>query len=101
MAIARQVIADTGSNEVAELRLALNTLILMLETAGASITAGATADEVLSAWSAGIAAGKDNNPAGTPNIVSTGREIAGVSPSPNVPLTARRGFVPMGPASGF
>lgn len=101
MANARPVIADTNSQEVAELRRTVNSLLLMLETAAASITAGATAAQVLSAWSAGITAGRDSNPAGTANIVSSGREIVGVSSLPNIPPTAQRALVPMGPDSGF
>lgn len=99
MALSRPVVADSGSNEVAELRRTVNSLLLMLETAAASITAGASAEDVLTAWAEGIAAGSDSNPSAIADIVSTGRELAGQTPIPNVPLTGRRELIALDPNS--
>lgn len=85
MAVARVVVADVGSQELESIRRTLNTVLFMMETAGASITATATAEEVLSAWSAGISAGIDSNPAATANIVSTNRPINLVAVSVAIP----------------
>jgi len=101
MARCTVIVSDLGSVQVNNLIANVNTLILMLETAGASITAGATAAQVLQAWSAGIAVGKDSNPAATANIVSTGRPILGIKPSPNVRLGVTQGEETMTKDSNF
>ncbi len=85
MARARLVISDVSSEEVDQLRRTVNTLILMLETAEASITAGASAAEVLGAWADGVRTGTDDNPDSVSNVVSTGREIVGLKPTPTHP----------------
>jgi hypothetical protein len=85
MARARKIVGDLNSAELDHLKRTVNTLILMLETAGTSVDDGATAEEILSAWSAGIAAGVDNNPESTANITSTGRTIEGLWTTPKHP----------------
>lgn len=81
MAKARVVVGDQESEEFEELRRTVHTLLHMLETAKASITALASAEDVLSAWSDAVATGVDNNPNSIANVVSTGREVVGVVPS--------------------
>ncbi len=80
MAFARLIVEDQSSATFDQVRKTVNTLVFMLETANVSITAGATAEQVLQAWAAGISNGVDNNPAGTANIVSTNREIVCIKP---------------------
>lgn len=95
MARAVVVVADTGSQEVDELRRTVNTLLLMLETAAASITAGASAEDVLNAWSAAVTTGVDNNPGSIADVVSTHREVRGVKvlpPHPRRPLMKETSF---------
>lgn len=101
MAKARKVVGDINSAELDHLKRTVNTLILMLETAGTSITAGATAEQVLSAWSSGIAAGVDNNPAATANITSTNREIEGIWTTPTHPTRRISQLVDMDANSKF
>lgn len=78
MAKARRIVGDQNSAEIDHLKKTVNTLLKMLETAGASIAAGASAEDVLSAWAAGVAEGKDSNPDGIANVESTGLEISGI-----------------------
>lgn len=92
MAFARLAVNDTSSEVIDEIKYAVNTLYFMLETAGTSITAGATAADVLSAWSAGIAAGRDNNPAATANITSTNRECVLILSTPLIPRKPHMGL---------
>lgn len=89
MAKARVVVSDVSSEEVDELRRCVHSLLHMMETAAASITATATAEQVLSVWSAAIASGVDNNPNAVANVVSSGREIVGVYPSRKLPPRRR------------
>ena len=77
MARARIVVADTGSQEVAELRRTVNHLLLMLETMKASLAAGVTANNVLTAISDAITTGTDNNSGAVASLVTSGREIKG------------------------
>jgi hypothetical protein len=77
MAKARVVVADTGSQEVAELRRTVNHLLLMLETMKASLAAGVTANNVLTAISDAIITGTDNNSGAVASLVTSGREIKG------------------------
>jgi hypothetical protein len=89
MARARLVTADTSSEEVDQLRRTVNTLLLMLETAEASLTAGASAEDVLNAWADAIRTGTEDNPESIANVVSTGRELVGLRPSPTHPQRPR------------
>lgn len=92
MAKKRLVLGDQSSAEIDQIRYTLNNLLKVLETAAASITAGASAEDVLNALSAGIAAGADTNPNAVANVVSTGLELVGVQPMNAHP--ARAGFKP-------
>jgi len=89
MARARLVISDTSSEEVDQLRRTVNTLVLMLETAEASLTAGASAADVLNAWAATARTGTDDNSEAIANIVDTGRELVGMKPTPKHPRRRR------------
>ncbi len=80
MAKGRKVNGDQHSEEFDELRRNFHSLLHMLETAAASVTAGATAEVILTTWAEGIAAGRDSNPASTALVVSSGREVLGVVP---------------------
>ncbi len=94
MARAVVVVGDAPSADVAEMRRTINTLLLMLESAEASITAGATAEDVLNAWADAVRTGLDSNPAAIANIVSTGREVVGIQTTPaGIPRTPRMGVV--------
>ena len=86
---ARHVVSDTSSAEVDHLRRTVNTLLLMLETAEASLTAGATAEDVLNAWADAVRTALDNNPASIANVVSTSLPIQGLRPTPRHPRRAR------------
>lgn len=101
MAKARKIVNDQSSASFDHLQTTVNNLILMLETAAASITAGATAEQVLSAWAAGIAVGTDSNPSATANIVSTGLAIEGQWSTPQHPRRPYLELVDMTSASGF
>ena len=101
MAKARVVIGDTGSQEVAQLSRTVNTLLLMIESAAASITATASAEDVLNAWAAGVAAGLDNNPGAIANVVSTGREVVGLKATPLQPRRAQRNLADLENDSDF
>ena len=90
MAKARKVVGDQQSEEFDELRRTVHTLLHMLESAEASLTAGATAENVLNAWADAVRTGKDDNPESIANITSTGRDVVGVQPSRVTP--ARRRF---------
>ncbi len=82
MAQAVVVVGDSGSQEVDELRRTVNSLLLMLESAEASLTAGATAENVLNAWADAVRTGVDNNPAAIANIAPSNRQIVGVKVTP-------------------
>ena len=101
MARARLVIADTNSEEIDQLRRTVNNLLLMIETAEASITAGASAADVINAWADAVRTGTDNNPSAIANIVSTGSEIVGSKPTPLHPRRRGQNTVGMTPASNF
>jgi hypothetical protein len=77
MAKARVVVGDGGAQEIAELRRTVNSLLLMLETMKASLAAGVTANNVLTAISDAIITGTDNNSGAVASLVTTGREIKG------------------------
>lgn len=78
MAFVRIVTGDLPSAEKDQLRRTVNTLLQMLETAEASLTAGASAEDILNAWADAVRTGRDNNPASIANVVSTGLEVVGV-----------------------
>ncbi len=80
MAVARFVTEDQNSATFDHLRRTVNTLVFMLANMGASVTAGATAEVIMSTISEGIAAGVDNNPAGTALVVVTNRPIELLAP---------------------
>lgn len=105
MAFARVIVEDQSSATFDEIRKTVNTIIFMLEAAGTSVTAGATAEQILSAWSAGIAVGVDSNPAATANIVPTNREIVCTKPNiryPNRPgLAGTNNLVPVVPTDSI
>jgi hypothetical protein len=90
MARARLVVSDVSSEEVDQLRRTVNTLLLMLETAEASITAGASAEDVLNAWADAVRTATDDNPESIANITSTGREVVGLKPTPTLPRRVRQ-----------
>lgn len=78
MAKARRIVGDQNSAEFDHLKKTVNNLLKMLESAGESLAAGATADDILQAWADGVAEGKDSNPGAVANVVSTGLEISGI-----------------------
>lgn len=78
MAKARVVIGDQQSEEFDELRRLCHTLLHMLESAEASLTAGATAEDVLNAWADAVRTGTDDNPESIANIAPTNRAVVGV-----------------------
>lgn len=101
MAKARKVVGDINSAELDHLKRQFNTLLLMLETAAASVTAGATAEQVLSVWSDAISTGVDNNPNSVANITTTGREIEGIWSTPKHPDRRKMQTVSMTKDSKF
>lgn len=101
MARARYVISDTSSEEVDQLRRTVNTLVLMLETAEASLTAGASAEDVLNAWADAARTGTDDNPASIADITSTSRELHGLRPTPKHPRRPKGKLVDMTADSDF
>ncbi len=60
---------------------------------GASVTAGATAEAIMTALSAGIAAGVDSNPTSATNVVATNVPLEGTKPEPLVPRQVRGALV--------
>jgi len=92
MARARKVVADTSSEEIDQMRRTLNNLLRVLETAGANIVAGDTAEAVIQSIGEGIAAGADTDPETTlASGAASGLELVGVKPTPLHPR--RRGAV--------
>lgn len=85
MARARVVVSDTSSEEVDQLRRTVNTLLHMIESAEASLTAGATAENVLDAWADAVRTGKDDNPDGVSDVSPTNRVVVGLRPTPTHP----------------
>jgi len=88
MAFVRLTVGDQSSAEFDQLRRTVNALLLMLESAADSITATATAEDVLNAWAAEVTAGRDTNPGAIANVVSTGVEIVGLRPMNRHPARA-------------
>jgi len=82
MARARNIIADSNSAELDELRRMFNNLLHMIEGAEASLAATATAEAVLQAWADGVRDGVDSNPDSETNVVGTNVEIHGIRPNP-------------------
>lgn len=76
----RRVLADMNSAEVDQLRRGLNNLLRMMENARASITANASAEDVLKQWSDAINTGTDDNPNSIANVVSSSCPIEGCKP---------------------
>lgn len=91
MAFVRLVVGDQSSAEFDQLRRTVNTLLQMLESAETSLTAGASAEDVLNAWADAVRTGTDNNPAAIANVSDTGLEIVGLRPMNRHP--ARPGSV--------
>jgi hypothetical protein len=73
----------------------------MIETAEASITATASAEDVLNAWADAVRTGLDDNPAAIANVVSTGREVVGLKPTPKHPRRPRSATRDMTADSNF
>lgn len=101
MAKARKVVGDINSAELDHLKRQFNTLLLMIETAATSLTAGASAADVLNVWSAAISTGVDNNPNSVANVTSTGREIEGIWSTPKHPDRRKMQTVSMDKNSKF
>ena len=101
MARARLVVSDTSSEEVDQLRRTVNTLLLMIESAEASIAATATAEEVLGAWADAVRTGFDNNPDSVDHVVPTNREIVGIKPTPKHPQRPKGALRDMESADKF
>lgn len=78
----RKINADQNSAEFDQLRRTVNNILRMMETAKASITATATAEEVLTAWADAIETGVDNDPndVATGDIVVSNGAIVGLKP---------------------
>ena len=91
MAFVRLTVGDQSSAEIDQLRRTVNTLLQMLETAEGSLTAGASAADVLNAWADAVRTGTDDNPLAIANVVSTSLEIVGLRPMNRHP--ARPGSV--------
>lgn len=91
MAFVRLIVGDQSSAEVDQLRRTTNSLLQMLESAEASLTAGASAEDVLNAWADAVRTGTDDNPESIANVVSTSLEIVGLRPMNRHP--ARPGSV--------
>lgn len=77
----RKINADQHSAEFDQVRRTQNNLLRMLEGAAASLTAGASAEDVLNAWADGIAVGTDSNPAPIANVVATNASVVGLKPT--------------------
>lgn len=91
MAQARKVVGDQNSAEFEQVRNTLNTILLMLEAAGAAIVAGDTAEDVLQTIGEAITAGTDSSAAPTAaNYAPTEREVVGLVVTPQHPT--RPGF---------
>ncbi len=78
----REIVGDMQSAEIQQMRRSFNSLLRMLETAEASLTAGADAEDVLNAWADAIRTGQDDNPASIANVVSTDNEMLGIRITP-------------------
>ena len=102
MAKARPVVSDQHSAEFDELRRSHHNLLLVLEALAAEVDATTiTAAEAFTVLAAALAAGADTSAAGTSHV-PTGRELAGVKPTPLHPRRARaRELVDMGVDSDF
>lgn len=85
MAKARRVLNDQNSLVIDQLISTVNNLLKAIETAKASIDAGASAEDVLSALAEGITVGADINPSGLSDVVSSGVELVGIKVSPEHP----------------
>ncbi len=90
---ARKVVADLNSTEVDQLRRGYNNLLRVIEGFAASLDAGATAEAVLAAFAAGVAAGLDSNPDTETNVVATNLPLEGVKPEPLAPKAVRGSLV--------
>tara|TARA_R100001244_G_scaffold53662_1_gene46564 strand:- start:6788 stop:7093 length:306 start_codon:yes stop_codon:yes gene_type:complete len=101
MAKARLIVADQHSAELDQIRRTMNALLLMIEGAEASLTAGADAEDVLNAWADGIAVGVDSNPAAIANVVATNVELVGTKPTPLHPRHPRGALRSMAAADKF
>ena len=88
MAFVRLTVGDQSSAEFDQLRRTVNALLLMLESASASVTAAATAENILKAWAEGITAGRDTNPGSVALVVPTNVEIVGLRPMNRHPARA-------------
>ena len=83
-----KVIPGDLEQKVNELTKTVHSLLHMLESAAASVTATATAEQILTAWSDAVRTGVDNNPSAIANISSTGRAVTGVISKSNGPRSA-------------
>jgi hypothetical protein len=94
MARARKVVSDTHSAEMDEVRRTLHSLMLVLESVASSVDAGTiTADEAFTALLAALQTGSDdditNIDGGANDYVGSGKELAGVRPTPTHPRRPR------------
>ncbi len=79
----REIVGDTQSAEIQQMRRSFNSLLRMMETAEASITTGsASAEEVLGAWADAIRTGRDDNPDTVSNVLVSDEEIVGIRVTP-------------------
>ena len=101
MAKARLVVADQHSAELDQIRRTVNAILLMIEGAEASLTAGASAENVLNAWADGVGVGVDSNPSGISNVVATNVELVGIKPTPLHPRHPRGALRSMAAADKF
>lgn len=101
MAKARKVVNDQNSAVVDHLVTTVNNLLLMIETASTSLTAGASAADVLNAWSAAVNTGTDNNPNSIANVSTTNLAIEGMWATPKMPRRRYLNLVTMTNTSNF
>ncbi len=90
MAKARPVVSDMHSAEYDETRRALHDLMLVLENVASHVDAGTiTADEAFTVLVTSLSNGVDSDitgvDSGANNYTGTGRNIAGVKPTPTHP----------------
>ena len=106
MAKSRPVVSDTPGDEFGELRRQFNNLLLVLENVCAAVDAAdITADEAFTVLATTLSAGVDSDitgvDGGANNYAGTGRECAGVKPTPAVRPNGQRALVDMDNGSDY
>jgi len=97
MAIAREVVGDSGSQQVAQLTVTVNHLLLILEQV--ALEGGTSAELGFDALFNAINTGVDD---GTYAVgVATELELEGIKATPNVPKAPKRKTVTMDASSNF